>query len=216
MQQIKHCTLCGKSYSKSANCSKKNWEKSKFCSHQCQIISLKGQVAWNKGVPRTWKVPTQFKKGFSWSKEVKNKMKKRIPWNKGVPMSEETKQKLREKRALQTNIARGKRHGNWQGGITKLTLKIRHLLEYKIWRKTVYERDNYKCVSCQRGGKLIADHIKPFCVLLLEGNIKTISQAKKFKPLWNINNGQTLCRECHSKTKTYGLNARYLMKKLRS
>jgi 5-methylcytosine-specific restriction endonuclease McrA len=59
------------------------------------------------------------------------------------------------------------------------------------WRKAVFERDEYTCIICkQKGGKLNADHIKPF---------------KAFPELrYDINNGRTLCIECHKKTDSYG------------
>jgi hypothetical protein len=59
------------------------------------------------------------------------------------------------------------------------------------WRKEVYKRDNFTCQHCgQIGGKLNAHHIKdakhyPELILILE-------------------NGITLCYECHKKTDTWG------------
>ena len=85
----------------------------------------------------------------------------------------------------------GKNHWNWQGGITKFRVKIWHSKEYKLWRETVFRRDNYSCIWCsKKGGKLEADHIKPF----------SLYPALRFA----IDNGRTLCRPCHLKTDTYG------------
>ena len=68
--------------------------------------------------------------------------------------------------------------------------KIMSRLEYRLWREAVFERDNYTCVFCgQIGGQLHADHIKPY---------------RKFPELmFDINNGRTLCIECHKTTDTY-------------
>src|SRR3990167_451091 len=62
------------------------------------------------------------------------------------------------------------------------------------WRKAVFERDDYTCQLCwQRGGRLQADHIKPF---------------KRFPELRHVlSNGRTLCEPCHRKTETYGWSA---------
>jgi recombinational DNA repair protein (RecF pathway) len=59
------------------------------------------------------------------------------------------------------------------------------------WRKAVFARDDYRCLDCgERGGKIQADHIYPF---------------HYFPRLrFDINNGRTLCVECHKKTPTYG------------
>lgn len=80
---------------------------------------------------------------------------------------------------------------NWKGGITPINNLIRNSEEYKLWRKAVFERDNYKCVWCGiRGVTIHADHIKPFAL---------------FPELrFAIDNGRTLCVPCHRTTDTYG------------
>lgn len=82
-------------------------------------------------------------------------------------------------------------HYNWKGGITPINEKIRKSSEYKEWRKNVFEKDNYKCFFCgERGGKLNADHIKSF------------SSYPDLR--FCVNNGRTVCEECHKKTETFG------------
>lgn len=82
----------------------------------------------------------------------------------------------------------------WQGGKTSAAMKIRGSAEYGAWRRAVFERDDYTCVHCgQRGGKLSADHIKPF---------STHPELRLSVP-----NGRTLCIPCHLKTDTWGTKA---------
>jgi hypothetical protein len=38
---------------------------------------------------------------------------------------------------------RGENHPNWKGGLTSINQKIRSSLEYILWRRAVFERDNW-------------------------------------------------------------------------
>jgi hypothetical protein len=85
----------------------------------------------------------------------------------------------------------GENHHNWQGGKTGINAKIRNSLEMKNWRRAVFERDDYTCKVCgKKGGRIRADHIKPFCL---------------FPELrFVVSNGRTICDECDLKSDTYG------------
>jgi hypothetical protein len=155
--------------------------------------------------------------GKNWSIETKKKISES---HKGTHPSEETKKKLSEshkgkKRSVKSiekfkawrknqkfikedyDNRRGEKSYLWKGGITKSNFKIRNSLEYKLWRKAVFERDNYTCIWCGKKfikgitGKVVlhADHIKSFAL---------------FPELrFAIDNGRTLCIDCHKKTETY-------------
>lgn len=72
--------------------------------------------------------------------------------------------------------------------------------EYKLWRKAIFERDNYSCIWCKSNIKLQADHIKSF------------SQFPELR--FAIDNGRTLCLECHKTTDTYGIKITIKNKKI--
>lgn len=92
---------------------------------------------------------------------------------------------------------RGEKSHLWRGGITKANRLERNSARYGDWRKQVFERDNYTCQSCgERGGKLDADHIKPWALFP--------------ESRYDLNNGRTLCRPCHLKTDTWGANTALL------
>ena len=103
--------------------------------------------------------------------------------HKGKKLSEQTRRKLSE-------LYKGKKCRFWKGGITKKNIQIRNSLEYKLWREAVFKRDNWTCIWCkQRGVNLNADHIKPF--------------AYYPELRFAIDNGRTLCVDCHKKTDTF-------------
>lgn len=93
-------------------------------------------------------------------------------------------------------------------GRSDLKRNIYNLLEYRNWRKAVYERDNYTCQSCfKRGGRLDCHHIEALSHILNKNNIKTPEDAVLCTILWDLNNGLTLCRKCHELTDNYAHKA---------
>lgn len=100
---------------------------------------------------------------------------------------------------------------NYKGGITKIYDAIRRLKLNDEWREKVFERDNYTCQDCgdNTGGNLNAHHKKQFSIILSEflEEYNQFSQfeevailtrlAMKYKSFWDIENGKTLCKDCH-------------------
>ncbi len=124
--------------------------------------------------------------------KISNSNKGKTSWNKGLKNPQEISQETRKK---WSKLRKGERNPNWKGGITPINRKIRSSLEYKLWRRVVLERDNYTCIWCGKiGGILHADHIKPF----------SLFPELRFA----IDNGRTLCVDCHRKTDTWGNNLR--------
>lgn len=80
---------------------------------------------------------------------------------------------------------RGSKSHFWQGGKTSSNRLLRNSVETANWRKAVFVRDGYKCISCGTGGRLSADHIKPW----------SLFPELRFE----ISNGRTLCWPCHRK-----------------
>ncbi|MCK9369506.1 NUMOD3 domain-containing DNA-binding protein [Candidatus Dojkabacteria bacterium] len=124
--------------------------------------------------------------------------------NKGRVCSEEARKKIGEaNKGNKYNLSRhpseitrkklslallGKRSGDkhpmWKGGITSVNIQARNTIEYDIWRNGNFARDGYTCQKCWiRGGKLIAHHVLNF--------------AEWVELRFAIDNGITLCKECH-------------------
>lgn len=105
--------------------------------------------------------------------------------------------------------ASGERNSNWKGGVTSIRKRIRELSEYKAWQLDILKRDKYTCQLCgERGGVLDVHHAIPFAKLIesavaisgksvAEDGDSIVQSARSFAPLWNRNNGITVCRDCH-------------------
>jgi hypothetical protein len=161
------------------------------------MVFIKGQISYMKGV--------------KWTPEMMKNRKGML----GKKHTPETKLKLRLAHLGKIYSSRGKKkpsmsgpnHPNWKGGTTTVSLLIRNHRLSKEWRSSIFKRDNYTCRQCNskngngKSIKLNAHHIKPFIKIIKENNIKTWDDASKCSELWDINNGITLCKECHDLTK---------------
>jgi hypothetical protein len=92
-------------------------------------------------------------------------------------------------------IKKGALAPHWKGGISPECKVIRSSLKYRLWRESVFARDDYTCMGCkERGVYLNAHHIKPF--------------AAHPELRFSIDNGISLCVKCHKKTDTFGFYVR--------
>lgn len=131
---------------------------------------------------------SESKKGKIFSLEHRDKLSKA---QKGVKrLRGKMKAQSLEHRIKISESRKGNKHWNWQNGKTNESRVARNSIEYKNWRKAVFERDDYTCQICRiRGTYLEADHIKPF--------------AKFIELRYELSNGRTLCKPCHMKQPTH-------------
>lgn len=144
-------------------------------------ISLKGHKLSKESIEKR----TLASKWYRHSEKTRQLIgKKNSIALKGRIMPVETKLKI-------SNSNKGEKSYLWKGGITPVNLKIRGSLEYRLWRESVFKRDDFTCIWCkQKGGRLNADHIKSFA---------------DFPELrFAIDNGRTLCEKCHRTTDNFG------------
>ena len=130
---------------------------------------------------------------------------------KGNPMwgkkqSPETKEKIRQsklgkKLPIQHRISMGKKrrngnHHKWKGGLTEYLNRVRGRIEIKLWRESVLGKAKRICKKCGIKNKvMVAHHIKSFNIY---PELRT-----------TLNNGQCLCRSCHTKLHIKDLHKRY-------
>lgn len=164
----------------------------------------RGQIPWSKGAkfteehrknlseshkgPRLWarKAP-QTSKCVECGAIFQHKAK---PSQNRQYCSLKCQHKLALRKSHEREYPTGKDNPKWRGGGSEREV-AKGRIEYKQWRKAVFERDNYTCQICkERGGKLNADHIKPWMLFP--------------KLRYVIDNGRTLCFDCHKETDTWG------------
>jgi hypothetical protein len=138
--------------------------------------SLKGRPSKNKGkiIPKISENNKQRWGNPEYKKRVSNSMRK--PRN--IKHSEEWKKN-------HSIRMQGKNNPNWHGGVALINKYQRVSKENFLWRKRCLERDDFTCQECGALGKLEVHHIKPF--------------AKYPELRFDINNGITLCLDCHCK-----------------
>jgi hypothetical protein len=153
--------------------------------------------------------------GIPWNKGKKGLQ---ISWCKGKHLLKKHREKLSKSRigkkptlgrhwkvknvSKMSESHRGEKGSNWKGGTTLLNKRIRICFKYRQWISDIFQRDNFTCQDCfKRGGFLEAHHKDLFSDILKRNNIKTFEEALNCEELWNLNNGITLCKNCHNKTK---------------
>lgn len=131
-----------------------------------------------------WGIPRRSRGVDHWSKrqiQLRREFYKAHPLRnpmKGRRHSEETKLRMSLARRAANNA-------NWRGGLTEMILGFRKSPAYYQWRRAVLKRDNYTCQECGGGHQRHAHHIR------------AVSEYPE--GMLDIDNGITLCRECHKR-----------------
>jgi len=126
----------------------------------------------------------------------------------GIPLSA-------EHREIMKKIMLGNKHGQKPKGYeykTPIMKNIRNSIRNQQWRQNIFIRDNFTCQKCRIksgcGHKVSfeAHHITSFKSLLEEAKkymplFSLYEAAMLYSPLWDINNGITLCDKCHDLTR---------------
>lgn len=173
----------------------KAWNKNKQTPEETRkkiSESKKGKISPNKGKklpPRseeTRRKISEKMKGIKRSKETRGKMSESQKGNKhclGKKNRLGYKNTVEHKRKVSIALS-GEKNIHWIDGRTPENHKIRNSIEMRLWRESVFARDNWTCQKCKvRGGELMSHHIRNF------------AEAKELRT--SIENGITFCKICH-------------------
>lgn len=168
------CEYCGKTF--------KTWEsqrlhKHKFCSKECAIQFTSKQ----RIVERLEEVCINCGSTFKRTQRYLSLYKKHFCSLK-----------------CQHEYSKGVNSSNWKGGITPLSVRVRNVKEAIAWVKAIKLRDNNTCVKCGSMKDIHVHHKEELVNLLKKYNVTTVIQAKNIPELWNINNGECVCKTCHA------------------
>lgn len=190
-RKLFYCMDCGKILSPGAG--RKNYKRCRPCNDKFRTKPKIPCINCGKILSKSARTLGIIKCRHCWglgrslSKETKIKIGL---GNLGKKCNSVTKEKLRiantgkKRSAEMREKISGSNSSNWQGGISKIRNIIEGKSEYQDWRIAIFERDNYTCKICQKHGvELNAHHILSF--------------AHHPERRLSIDNGVTLCLECH-------------------
>ena len=217
----KDCLYCRNKINKKTSCSMNNWiDVVKYCSKKCYAMSMNSRVVIICiNCKNEFKVTNNRKNVAKFcSSKCMNKFsigENSHHWKGGLidikcltcksffTDAPSNKRKFCSRKCYEmwkSDATKGAKNPWWKGGITPIALQIRHSPKYKLWRTSVFTRDNWTCQKCkQKGIRLRADHIYPFSIILRENNIKNLEDGLSCINLWNLDNGRTLCVPCDLK-----------------
>lgn len=194
---MKKCKICNKLLIK--------YQK-KYCSRKCQHKSLKENknakghkfINYHKNIAKMKEVNkgNKYTLGYKHTNKSKQKIKEASKNNwKNKEFRLKTGKKIREGLVKHYQEKNGEIMGN-------IKSQIRSSFQYNDWRINIFKRDNYSCQHCGKSNcYLEAHHKMQFLAIIKKYDIKTLDGAFKCKKLWDVNNGITLCKDCHNKTK---------------
>lgn len=144
---------------------------------------IKHTEEWKRNISQMSKghivsVETRKKIGLANKNKIRSEEFKKVlsVINKGKHLSQETKDKI-------SNSMKGEKSYRWKGGKSNKQEKLRHTKEVRLWKVSVFIRDNNSCINCNSTINKIAHHIFSFS---LYPELRT-----------SIENGATLCKICH-------------------
>lgn len=160
---------------------KKLWEDPEYRKRMTK--AFKGRQTWSSLHREEF---SKMMRGHLVSTATKNKMSESLKKHFTLEIRKEISKK-----------SRGENNSMWKGGITPKNQGIRHTIEFRLWRKAVFVRDNWACQKCKaRSGNGKAVYLHPHHIL----NFAEYPELR-----FEVDNGIALCIKCHKEFhKKYG------------
>lgn len=113
-------------------------------------------------------------------------------------MSEQTKKRIsvalkgRKLWKVRLNVLKGRKHPNWKGGVTPQRQKEVSTEQYRLFVNGVLKRDAYTCQECK---------VKSGCGVKVRLEVHHKKSYAEYPALrFDVDNGITLCKNCHLNT----------------
>lgn len=92
-----------------------------------------------------------------------------------------------------------KRKGEEHQKYLDLEKQIRIMPIYERWRQDAFKKCGKLCQICGSDKNLEVHHRVSFYSIMKDYSITSKERAFECWPLWDIDNGEVLCKECHDK-----------------
>ncbi len=131
------------------------------------------------------------------NREIKERGKiERAEW--AEKMAKEKREREQEERELRESREKAAREGA-ERKTQDLIQQIRLSPRYTLWRDGVKAKYGNICQKdiSHKNRPVEVHHLKSIYSIVMEYNITSMEKAFLCKPLWDLENGITLCKECH-------------------
>jgi hypothetical protein len=165
----------------------------------------KGDIPWNKGLKgfMSGESSPSWKGGLS---KIDKSIRQIPEWDKLDNISSNTLNKDFTSNTSNTSNSSRANELNELNEQKKDITAIQNLSKFTDSELWLYQKRaggstqmNPKCSVM--GCFLEAHHLEQFKIILMLYGIKNLKEARECSKLWDIDNGQTLCIECHNKTR---------------
>lgn len=226
MKKIKSkiCPKCNKTFFKKLRQGKLNWLNRKYCSQECcykakiKPIKFKYCLNCNKIIYKDmdWSYIDWNKRKYC-SRRCFNEFIKSnwiscicLNCDKYFRIRKQQVERGRGKYCSKKCMTEDKRIYLYTP-IEEIVYQFRQLEEYKEWRMNCLRRDWFRCQICGSKKKLEVHHKEAFKKLVIEflqeynqfspieDKETLVRLAIKWQSFWNIDDGKTLCEDCHKK-----------------